>query len=142
MTTPIRERRMHRQGNHILLIDHDPERCALSENVLVEGGFAVTAVAEGLSAIRTARRRRFALAVAALDLPGSLDGATTLRHLRAGQPWLKALFVGPQSPLAWAPEREGDEFIAAPLQPRNLLGCVFELMQRHLTPDGGHSRAG
>ena len=124
--------------DHILLLDHDPERRALSERVLLDAGFRVTAFAEGLSALRIATRARFALMLAAIDLPGTLDGTTTLGYLRAGQAGLKALFIVP-APLVWEPDGGPDEFIAAPFHERDLLGCVFELLQRDTV--GGHTRA-
>jgi DNA-binding response OmpR family regulator len=58
----------------------------MTYRTLVDEGFTVTAMAEGFSALRILRRCRFALAVVAVDLPGLLDGATTLRQARARQP--------------------------------------------------------
>ena len=74
------------------------------------------------------------MVIAAVELPGTLDGVTTVRRLRARQPWLKALFAGEfaRGP-RWA-ERDCDEFIAAPFHRRELLGCVFELLQRESLP--------
>src|SRR6185312_10379757 len=54
---------------------------------------------------------------------------TTVRQARARQPWLKALYtVDAGAP----PERrdpDTDDFIAAPFERCELLGCVFELLQ-------------
>jgi hypothetical protein len=74
------------------------------------------------------------LVIAAVELPGTLDGVTTVRRLRARQPWLKALFTGEfaRGP-RWA-GRDCDEFIAAPFHRRELLGCAFELLQRESLP--------
>ena len=137
---------MYPEAEHILVIDSDPRRRELTKEVLAAEGFAVTAVADGFSAIRVAGRQRFALVVAALRLPGTLDGAGTLRQLRARQPGLKALFTGELAARSLRPERECDEFISAPFDRRELLGCVFELLQRgaaaRLGIGGEHSRAG
>ena len=121
---------MYPEAQRILVIDDDAERRQLSVRVLSEEGFAVTAVAEGFSAIRAADRRRFALAVAALELPGTLDGEATIRHIRARQPWLKALLTGDVAARPCWRARGCDDFIAAPFRRRDLLGCVFELLQR------------
>lgn len=121
---------MYPQGMHILVIDPETRRRQLSERVLADDGFTVTAVAEGLSAIRVAATRRFALAVVATDLPGTLDGAATLRQIRVRQPWLKALFTGDPARRPRHAGRERDDFIVTPFQGRELLGCVFELLQR------------
>jgi len=121
---------MFPQTQHILVIDSDEQRRRLSEEVLSAEGFAVTAVADGFSAIRAASAQHYALAVAALRLPGTLDGPGTLRQLRARQPALKALYTGELAARAARPERVCDEFISVPFDRRELLGCVFELLQR------------
>ena len=121
---------MYPEGQHILIVDSEAARRQLCARVLAEEGFAVTAVAEGFSAVRAANRRRFALAIAAVRLPGTLDGISTIDLIRARQPWLKALFTdkAPQWPAL--PEAGCDDFIATPFKGRELLGCVFELLQR------------
>src|SRR5579863_462833 len=106
---------MDPETTQILVIDNDAGRRQLSQRVLGEQGFAVTAVADGFSAIRAAGSRRFVLALAAVQLPGSLDGLATIRQLRARQPWLKALFTGDVAgwPWWWS-VAESDEFIPSP----------------------------
>jgi DNA-binding response OmpR family regulator len=136
---------MYPEGLQILVIDDDEYRRQLIERILVDEGFAVMAVAEGFSAIRTASSGRFALAIAALGLPGTLDGPTTLRQLRARQPRLKALFTGDVAKWPRPSGHFDDDFIPAPFHRRDLLGCVFELLQREIV-DGevghrDHSRA-
>ena len=121
---------MYPAGRQILLIDSEPRRRQLSERVLSDEGFAVTAVAEGFSAIRAAAVRRFALAVVAVELPGTLDGVATLRQLRARQPELRALFTDDPERRPTGLDADRDDFIAAPLRRHELLGCVFELLQR------------
>lgn len=121
---------MYPKNSEILIIESEARRRQQTERLLAEEGFAVSVAAEGLTAIRIAAHRRFALAIVALDLPGTLDGAAILRQIRLRQPWLKALFVGAAAarPRWLDPERE--DFIAAPMHRRDLLGCVFELLQR------------
>jgi two-component system response regulator MprA len=121
---------MYPVGTHILVIDSDAARRQLCARVLADEGFTVTVASEGLSAIRAANGRRFALAVAALRLPGSLDGLTVLRLIRARQPALKALYTGPAARRPRLSDGTCDDFIPLPFQPRELLGCVFELLQR------------
>jgi DNA-binding response OmpR family regulator len=121
---------MYPDDKDILVIDDDPQRRELIQRVLAEEGFAVVAVAEGFSALRAAAGRRFALTVAALGLPGTLDAGATLRHLRARQPWLKALFTGQAAARVSLPDRDSEDFIPSPFHRRDLLGCVLELLQR------------
>jgi DNA-binding response OmpR family regulator len=137
-----RERPMYPEEHHILIINSDTTRRQHCECVLAEEGFAVAAVAEGFSAIRATADRRFALAVVAIDLPGTLDGGETLRQLRSRQPWLKALFTGDPTgrPRRLDPDR--DDFIAAAFQSHELLGCVFELLQREPLFAKGRDLAG
>ena len=102
-------------------------------HVVVTGGTGALGSAV-VAALRAAGTKRFALIITAVELPGTLDGATTVRRLRAKQPWVKALFIdtvlrGPR----WN-NRDSDEFIAAPFHRRELLGCVFELLQRDALP--------
>jgi|SRR5579863_1761653 len=135
---------MDPETTQILVIDNDAGRRQLSQRVLGEQGFAVTAVADGFSAIRAAGSRRFALALAAVQLPGTLDGVATVRQLRARQPWLKVLFTGNAARQPLWTDPDCDDFIAAPFRRRDLLGGVFELLQRKAGDSGrrGRARAG
>ena len=121
---------MSLQAQRLLVIDADADRRRRSERVLAEEGFAVTALAEGFSAVRAVGQGRFALAVIAVDLPGTLDGAAALRQLRARQPWLRALFTGDPARRPSRLDGDRDDFIAAECHPHELRGCVFELLQR------------
>ena len=134
---------MYPDGQQILIIDDDARRRELSQRVLSEAGFAVTAVSEGFSAIRAAGSRRVALAIAAVELPGALDGPSTVRQIRTRQPWLKTLFTGDAARRQWRRNRDCDDFIATPFDHRDLLGCVFELLQRDVGDEhAGRNRTG
>lgn len=125
---------MYPVGQNVLIVDDDLARRQQIERILAEEGFAVATASEGFAALRAAGEKRFSLIISAVDLPGTLDGVTTVRRLRARQPRLKALFTGEfaRGP-RWA-GRDCDEFIAAPFHRRELLGCVFELLQRDSLP--------
>ena len=129
---------MYLDGQEILIIDDDERRRELSERVLSEAGFTVTVVSEGFSAIRAAGSRRVALAIAAVELPGALDGPSIVRQIRVRQPWLKALFTGDAARRQWHRNRDHEDYIASPFDRRELLGCVFELLQRDV--GDGHAR--
>lgn len=136
---------MYPDAQHILVIDNQAERRNLCEQVLVEAGFAVTAVADSLTAIRAVTGCRFALALAAIELPGTVDGPTVVRQIRARQPWLRALFTGNVAQRPFLRGRGSDDFIVSPFRRRDLLGCVFELLHRHIPPADelpNYSRAG
>ena len=116
---------MYPEGQNVLAVDHDPTRREMIERILTE---------EGFSAIRAAASGRFALAIAAVSLPGTLDGSATIRQLRGRQPWLKVLFIGDVAQWPRRPDQICDEFIPSPFHRRDLLGCVFELLQRDALP--------
>ena len=120
---------MYPDGQDILVVVDEPERRERIADILSHEGFAVTATAEGLAALRAMAGRDYALIVAGARLPGSLDGAATIRQARARQPWLKALYI------ADAPARpaQGDldtDVIAVPFERHELIGCTFELLHR------------
>ena len=121
---------MYPQGSEILVVDHEPKRRERVARLLAAEGFAVTEASEGLTALRVCADRRYALIVAAVDLPGSLDGAATLRRVRLRQPWVKALYTGEPSSRPATGNLHIDDFIAAPFERFELIGCIFELMHR------------
>ena len=55
---------------------------------------------------------------------------TAIRQARARQPGLKCLFTSGFSPTPLPDNVELEDFIAKPFDRRNLVGCVFELLQR------------
>jgi CheY-like chemotaxis protein len=121
---------MYPQGNEILIVDHEPKRRERIVGLLAAEGFAVTEVSEGLAALRVCANRRFALIVSAVDLPGSLDGGATVRRVRLRQPWVKVLYTGEPSSRPAPGNADMDDFIAAPFERFELIGCVFELLHR------------
>lgn len=121
---------MYPEGQEILVVIDDREKRERIVRILGDEGFAVTAAAEGLAALRAIGTRRFAMAVAATRLPGSLDGAMTIRQARAKQPWLKALFLDDSGIRRGRGNPDTDDFITAPFERHELIGCTFELLQR------------
>jgi CheY-like chemotaxis protein len=125
---------MYPEGQHILVVENNEATRSLAERILREEGFTVTAAAEGLAALRAAQRQRFVLIIAALDLPGTLDGLATVRQARLRQPGLRALFTADFAPRKRCDNPDLDDFIAVPFHRRELLGCVYELLQRDPVP--------
>ena len=120
----------------ILVIDGNERERTLIEHTLAEQGFTVTAVGDGDSALRRIETKPFALVVAEIRLPGSLDGMTTLQYARAQQPGLKCLFTSDFAPARPWNDVDLDDFIAKPFRRLELVGCVFELMQRDAAAGG------
>ena len=124
---------MYPEGQAILVVIDDDERREHVAQLLGDEGFAVTAAAQGLAALRAVRAQRYAMIVAASHLPGSLDGATTVRRARARQPWLKALFIEHSGARRSRGNLDSDDFICTPFERHELIGCTFELLQRDTT---------
>jgi DNA-binding response OmpR family regulator len=124
---------MYPVEKEILVVDGDETARALIEHTLADQGFAVTMAADGHTALHQIETRSFALVIAEILLPGTIDGFKTLHQARALQPRLKCLFTSRSAPPPWRND-ELDEFIAKPFHPRELLGCVFELIERDATP--------
>src|SRR5260370_8715549 len=116
---------MYPEGQTVLVVDHDLARRQSIERILTEEGFSVTAVSGGFAAARAAKAKRFAVIITAVELPGTLDGTTTVRRLRARQPWVKALFTATVSPGPRWTNRDSHEFIAPPFHRRPLLCRVL-----------------
>src|ERR1700720_2412361 len=121
---------MFPEGQEILVVVDDRERRERVAHILAGEGFAVTEAAEGLAALRATGARRYALIVAASRLPGSLDGETTVRQARVRQPWVKGLYIDERVSRRMRGNPDTDEFIAAPFERHELIGCTFELLQR------------
>jgi DNA-binding response OmpR family regulator len=121
---------MYPEGQEILVVVDDRELRGRVTQILRDEGFAVTAAAEGLTALRQAGARRYALIIAGRHLPGSLDGPTTVRQARTRQPWLKALHLAERGMRPLRGNPDNDDVIAAPFERHELIGCTFELLQR------------
>jgi CheY-like chemotaxis protein len=126
---------MYLDGRDILVVVNEPERRERIVRILADEGFAVTAACEGLAALRAIGTRRYSLMVAGVDLPGSLDGPTTVRRARQRQPWLKALYTDQLACRPGLSDPATDDFIAAPFERWELLGCTFELLHRGARPE-------
>jgi DNA-binding response OmpR family regulator len=120
----------------VLVVDGDGHERTWIGRVLLKEGFAVTTAVDGSSALRQIEAKPFALVVAEMRLPGPLDGVTTMRLARAKRPHLKCLFTSAFVPTRSWGDDELDDFIAKPLDRRELLGCVFELLERGAVAEG------
>jgi DNA-binding response OmpR family regulator len=125
---------MYPVQQEILVVEGDESARALIEQTLGEQGFAVTAAADGHAALQQIETKLFAMIIAEIRLPGTLDGFTMVHQARTRQPRLKCLFTSRSAPPPPWGKDELDEFIAKPFHPRELLGCVFELIERDAAP--------
>ena len=77
---------MYPDGQEILVVDDNSERRERIARILADEGFAVTAAAEGLTALRAAGTRCFSLAIAAVRLPGSVTARPRCVRRAPGSP--------------------------------------------------------
>jgi DNA-binding response OmpR family regulator len=115
----------------ILVVEDDEEVKDIIINLLREAGFAARGVASGWVALDLIKRRKFDLLVADIALPDGLDGLELIQCARVTYPTLKCLFIsGSRRAIMDDPER--DDFVGKPFRQRELLGCVWELLQRRV----------
>lgn len=108
----------------ILVVDNDRDERAAIAAALREAGFGVAAAARDRGATAALERKRFAAAIIALP-----DGGVEfLRRARRRQPGLQALII--LEPAAMRSVDAGEAFVARPIDPRQLLSRIFELVLR------------
>ena len=121
---------MSGKGPNILIVAVDRDERAAITALLRQAGFAVAAVAADRGATGAMRRERFAAAVIAQ--PGA-DGVKWIRRLRSRQLGLRALLVAEPAALPLI-DADCGTFVSRPFDPRQLLGCLFELVMRDDQP--------
>jgi DNA-binding response OmpR family regulator len=126
---------MYLDSHAILIVDHADARRRHIEATLGDEGFPVTAVADGFAGLRAIAEDRYSLVIAAMRLPGTLDGIATMRRARAKRSGLRFLLVADHPDVPLWPTHDGDDLIAAPFHRWELLGCVFELLGRDIRGD-------
>lgn len=112
-------------GPNILIIAEDWHDRGLIMSTLREAGFAAVSATDGLAAAAL-RRGRFAAAVVALAEEDAPAAVAELRLLQPGLPTV--LVVDPAASRAL--DEDCAVFVKRPLDPRQLLGCVVELVLR------------
>jgi CheY-like chemotaxis protein len=99
--------------------------------VLSGAGFTVTTASTGWDALKILENEDVDLMVTDVLLPEGLNGVELVIYARARYPTLKSLFIsGYSDPVEADPA--WDDFVAKPFRPRELLGCVYELLSRQL----------
>jgi two-component system cell cycle sensor histidine kinase/response regulator CckA len=115
-------------GGSVLVVDDDPDIRTFVETILVEEGIEAVVAPDAQEALRCLAERCFDLLLTDIRMPG-LDGFQLVRQARRAYPELRVLFMsGFSREYHLDPER--DEFVAKPFRPRELLGCVYEILSR------------
>lgn len=113
----------------ILIVDDEPEVRDYVAEVLREAGFVVAAARDGLEAMRKIEAgEQFDLVLTDIRMPG-LSGFELVRRAKQRSPDLRVLFMsGYPADYRIDPDRE--DFVPKPFRPLELLGCVFEILER------------
>jgi DNA-binding response OmpR family regulator len=114
------------KGPNILVLDADRDERAAIVALLRQAGFGVVAAAAERGATAALQRARFAAAVIA---PPSGHAIEWVRQLRSRQADLRTLLVAEAAVLPLIGADYGT-FVRRPYDPRQILGCVLELVLR------------
>jgi CheY-like chemotaxis protein len=112
----------------VLVADDDADIREFVETVLADEQFSASFAADGEQALRLLQTQEFDLLLTDIRMPG-MTGFELVRRARAIRPELRVLFMsGFASEYKIDPRR--DDFVPKPFRPRELLGCIFEIMGR------------
>ena len=127
---------LHDERKRVLVVDDDPDMCALYSEWLSDAGFAVETATDGASAVALATAQALDVIVMDLQMP-ELDGYEAAQLIRASiagrGPYILALtgYTGPES--RGAAHRSGcDDVLEKPLAPEALVSIIREVL-RELT---------
>jgi len=115
----------------VLIIDDDAELTDMLGEYLGAEGFAVSAVHDGLEALRVAGQGHYALAVLDIMLPG-LGGLEVLRQLRQTSMMLVLMLTARGSDLdrIVGLELGADDYMPKPFNPRELVARMRAILRR------------
>lgn len=116
---------------HILIVDDDPEICALLTQFLTAQGFEVTAVGDGQALRRAQETASADLVILDLMLPGE-DGLSLCRFLRAttSLPIIMLTAMGGETDRVVGLEMGADDYLAKPFSTRELLARIRAVLRR------------
>lgn len=118
-------------GALVLVVDDDDTVTEVLGEYLRVAGFAVDTAADGASALAAVRRRRPALVVLDLMLPG-VDGLDVARGLRAEGhlPVVLLTALGAQEDRIAGLEAGADDYVVKPFSPRELVLRIQSVLRR------------
>ncbi|MBI5120067.1 MAG: response regulator [Rhodospirillales bacterium] len=116
---------------HILIVDDDPEICALLKEFLGRQGFGITAVGDGTALREILGKADIDLVVLDLMLPGE-DGLSLCRHLRETTrlPVIMLTAMGDETDRVAGLEMGADDYLAKPFSARELLARIKAVLRR------------
>ncbi|HUU01264.1 MAG TPA: sigma-54 dependent transcriptional regulator [Myxococcota bacterium] len=123
---------------HILIVDDEPDLCALVATLLTERGHSAKCVYSGEAALQSMKERRHDLVLLDLRL-GGMDGIETLRRLKPiapGTPIVMMTAFGNVQAAVKAMKAGATDFVSKPFNNRTLLSMIETLLAMHAEERG------
>ena len=117
-----------------LIVEDDPDIVELVSHYLAKDGWEVESVADGREALPLMRRRRHALVILDLQLPG-VDGLALCAEVRRDEAGQRAAVVmltarGDESDRIVGLEMGADDYVVKPFSPKELVARVRAVFRR------------
>lgn len=119
------------QTAHILIVDDDPEICALLTQFLTPHGFRVCTAGDGTAMRAALREGDIDLVILDLMLPGE-DGLSLCRFIRENSrlPVIMLTAMGDETDRVVGLEMGADDYLAKPFSTRELLARIKAVLRR------------
>lgn len=116
---------------HILIVDDDPDICALLTQFLTGQGYTVATAGDGAAMRQALVGEVVDLVILDLMLPGE-DGLSLCRHLRAttSLPIIMLTAMGSETDRVVGLEMGADDYLAKPFSTRELLARIRAVLRR------------
>ncbi len=128
-------------GNPVLIVDDDQKLQKLLSEYLENNGFRVLGLTDGFKVLETIRKHSPDLVILDIMLPGR-DGLEILKEIRRdfNLPVIMLTAKGEDTDRIVGLELRGDDYLAKPFNPRELLARIKAVLRR--SGEGGKRDAG
>ncbi len=117
------------ESYRVLVVDDEPDVREYVLEVLQAAGFATSEAANGVAALEAiASAAKFDLLLTDVKMPG-FDGFELSKRAKERDPDLRVLYMSGYINRRNI-NRDREDFLPKPFQSRELLGCVFEILNR------------
>ena len=120
---------------NLLVVDDDASVCKSVATVLENEGYTVDLVSSGEEAVETARKKRYALAIVDLMLPG-ISGIEVLQEIKKYNPNITVIMITGYPSVKTAVQSiklSAFDYIPKPFTPNELRSLVARALERRLT---------
>ena len=120
------------EPKRILIVDDDQRLCRLLARILMNEGFAVASAHDGTGMWRMLRSRRCDLVILDLRLPGTDDGLTLARRLRADSDMPLIMLTGRTDSIdkVRGLDTGADDYVTKPFDNQELVARIRSVLRR------------